>query len=544
MKQIQILVGIIAFAFFLAIVLSQTVYAEEVRCTYKINEIKKKMEIKCTGYTSRLPFGDIKKKLNIFGTEYFPEGVGTVFFQLLDSGMPVNDASCVLTVYNKTKGYWIRSAPMDFLEDGLYYYDIQAPEDAGTYMLSAFCLYMINKTDVFPHYLKVNSGKSAGNFPSGLYERNDGTVHKVKEVSDVLDFEYWINATLPANTTEIHLKFFGRWNDKEEEVEIYAYNYNTGSWDKLPNPIRWSKEYVDTNNMIKENFTDYFNDSILKVRFKDTSSTTGTDSTLTIDFFESSMVYLTGRFIEDIRGGGEIHVHDLNYTFQSIGLWKKLLGIQEEITSVNDTVKEGFGNLNLTSVNDTVKEGFENLNQNMLGNFTSVNDTVKEGFNKTWENQTTIYNKLLSNFENLNQNMLSNFTSVNDTVNEGFNKTWEKQDEWGNTIYNGLNNWGNELKNKIQEGFENLNQNMLNNFTYTNSLINAVNTTVTWWGDYIYSRLNWWGDLLNATINWWGNELENKIDSIILGNVTVTALVDYDEIALTVLQYLKSVKIW
>jgi len=72
--------------------------------------------------------------------------------------------------------------------------------------------------------------------------------------------------------------------------------------------------------------------------------------------------------------------------------------------------------------------------------------------------------------------------------------------------------------------------------------IASVNDTVKSESSAINNTMNWWGNLLNTTINFWGNMLEAKLDSIVLGNVTVTASVDYDEIAITVMQYLKALQ--
>jgi hypothetical protein len=88
--------------------------------------------------------------------------------------------------------------------------------------------------------------------------------------------------------------------------------------------------------------------------------------------------------------------------------------------------------------------------------------------------------------------------------------------------------------------FADLNINMENNFTNTNNLIAGITSTINSWGNNLNSTMTSWGNSITSTINYWGNALENKIDSIIMGNVTVTALVDYDEIATTVVQYFKS----
>jgi hypothetical protein len=90
--------------------------------------------------------------------------------------------------------------------------------------------------------------------------------------------------------------------------------------------------------------------------------------------------------------------------------------------------------------------------------------------------------------------------------------------------------------------YQNLNTNINSQFINTNLLINTLNTTITWWGNQNDVVTNYWGGVLQTLINYWGNYLDAKINSIIVGNVTVTANVDYDEIALTVMQYLKALQ--
>jgi hypothetical protein len=296
-------------AFFIFLLLASISLAKPVK---KEEETPFECDIKGNKLYCEMPPIYLKKQINVFGTEYFPSSTGTIYFQVLDNGLPVDNASCVLTVYYPDKTKWIDNAPMYFLENGLYFYDIQVPEEPlGTYMISSYCWYIINIAKYFPYYLNITTGSSSGSFPSGLYEMNDGITHSVKEKTDTLYFEYWFNVSVPQNLTEIHINFYGSWDDNNENVEIFVFNYYNNSWVKLTNPIRSSSVYVAVNNLLEDNLYNYFNNSILKVRFKDTSSSTGKDSTLMIDFFQVELVYLTGQFIDDIRGGGEIHISNV-----------------------------------------------------------------------------------------------------------------------------------------------------------------------------------------------------------------------------------------
>lgn len=148
------------------------------------------------------------------------------------------------------------------------------------------------------------------------------------------------------------------------------------------------------------------------------------------------------------------------------------------------------------------------------------------------QNEMHIRNIATVNYTN-NQTFLFN-VSFNGTVNITNNVTVNVTENI--TQFNDTN---------IIQNITSLSNNMGSNFTNTNSLIISVNNTVNFWGGALnstLSTLNYWGNLLNATMNFWGNALETKIDNIIMGNVTVTAVVDYDKIALFVISYLKTVE--
>jgi len=124
-------------------------------------------------------------------------------------------------------------------------------------------------------------------------------------------------------------------------------------------------------------------------------------------------------------------------------------------------------------------------------------------------------------------------TSVNDTITATnfsiFGKLYSVQDDLS-AIYDLTYASNSSIINKlyaIQDEIASVNDTINANFNTTNSMIISLNSTI---------------NALTTTVNYWGNALETKLDGIMMGNVTVTALVDYDEIALTVMQYLKALE--
>jgi hypothetical protein len=295
------------------------------------------------------------------------------------------------------------------------------------------------------------------------------------------------------------------------------------------------------------------------------------------DNWLSLKVSVVGAIIQDVKGNGEMHIGaGANNT-------NAFADLREAIASVNNTVKGGFNQTwaNQTTIYDylvahnssvfgklqSIQADITNADSHLSSLITSVNQTVlatnSSVMNKLFLIQDDLYiiNETLNNL-NVSVDltpvldklgtMEGEIISVNDTVRSTnssiFGKLYGIQDDladiyWlvyasNSSITNKLHGIQDEIAevNSTQNlNFQELNTNMQNNFT-------SLNDTVNWWGNQLNTTMNWWGSFLNVTMDFWGNALETKIDNIIMGNVTVTALVDYDEIALTTMQYLKALE--
>ena len=99
-----------------------------------------------------------KGSASVSGTEYRAGDPATIFVQLKDAeANPINNGSCYVDIYypkNSTGAhpYTVSDAPMLFAsgDDGLYYYDIVAPDIPGVYMVSAKCAYAYNWQWIYP----------------------------------------------------------------------------------------------------------------------------------------------------------------------------------------------------------------------------------------------------------------------------------------------------------------------------------------------------------------------------------------------------------
>ena len=78
--------------------------------------------------------------MSVFGTDYSPNDNGTIFLQLIDNDrQAITDASCYITSWYPDKSYYLNNLLMNYLDDGLYYYDVTIPSQLGVYMMSGTC---------------------------------------------------------------------------------------------------------------------------------------------------------------------------------------------------------------------------------------------------------------------------------------------------------------------------------------------------------------------------------------------------------------------
>jgi hypothetical protein len=428
-------------------------------------------DIKGSKITCSLPyvediFNSVQGKITLHGTDYLPNESATVFLQLLDGNEPINgQASCFLTIFNPNKTILRNYEKMAYLKNsnGIYYLDWTVPSEVGVYIYDAVCWYKIDesKTETADNYVLLIGDLTGGTYLSTTVL--DGVVHKHKEKltpTARLDMIYNftdINYPFYDALIEMDVNIYYKWNDASENIDLYLYNYNTSSWDKLDNSLTITepKLFDWKNNTIyfaefPKNYVSSNTSGEIKLRLTDSDWTDTNVKELQIDYMEIKLFYSTEGTVTETRGSSEGHV----------------LGL--EAVCNNTSTINFWGSL----LNSTINEH----NSSVFWKLYKIQDEI---------------------------------SSMNETQNSNF---------------------------------QNLNQNIQNNFSYTNSLINGVNNTVSWWGGIINGSLSWWGNLLNSTMNFWGNSLEEKINGIIMGNVTVTALVDYDEIAMTVMQYLKALQ--
>jgi len=254
-----------------------------------------------------------KPHMKLFGTEYSPGDSGRVFLQLLDEKFkPINNALCLISVYYPDKTEWFRNVSMFYLpgSDGLYYFDFIAPADEGVYMVSAKCFYVIEQTyDYADSYNLVKGNRISGTIENTWKDDSVYLTFRENLLSDRL--EVWFefdDVRIPANNTGMTIYWVGRWEDPHEYLKVYLYDFCNSTWLELPNR-------VTTNTPMVSNYLDasvyniscFVGGGKVGVKFED-QAVVGTAEYFRVDFLDVQMHYATYGQINNIRGGGEIHV--------------------------------------------------------------------------------------------------------------------------------------------------------------------------------------------------------------------------------------------
>jgi len=258
--------------------------------------------------------------IKVFGTEYIPNDEGRVFLQLLDQDyQPIDNGVCLLDLYYPDRTIWFREAPMLYQEGskGIYYFDFIVPNITGVYMVTVECLYVMNKQIDLADSFALQYGTVVdGDYTDTWYE--DGHYHWVREdwVSGYrLSFYYeFDNITEPENYNGMAIVWKGNWDQRNEYVEMYIYDWCNDAWFNLPNRISYYtsmvSNYVSNDTIPFDCIVQGGSGGSLRVGFQD-SAGDWSRSNLRTDLLEIQAMHTVYGQLNCIRGGGEVHVSKL-----------------------------------------------------------------------------------------------------------------------------------------------------------------------------------------------------------------------------------------
>lgn len=313
--------------------------------------------------------------INMHGTEYFMGDIGKIWLQLLDTnGSAVNNGVCYVDIYYPYGARFIEHSPMNFLEDGVYYYDVIIPEIIGVYPAIGLCYYTtVAQTET------ADSGYiNIGTLDSGSYtstQIKDNVYWKIDElkVSGIhrLDFgENFTNINPPALLTGIDILWSGKWNGGTDALIIYVYNFTSSSWLALMNTIPdTGGARIDISNSIattNATVSGLLSNNETRIRIVDATSVDGTKSKVQTDYLVVNFISFSSPEYQEVKGSSEINVKS-SETSKYVKVETLCGGVLCESASICGE----FVNYN-TNTNYTENEILENITVTSL---VSLNDT-------------------------------------------------------------------------------------------------------------------------------------------------------------------------
>ena len=254
--------------------------------------------------------------MSIFGTEYQVGDDARTFLQLVEADVPVENATCLLDVFYPDLTPFQTNAPMNYHDNGLYYYDYVVPNATGVFMMNVFCHYITETSSFNASSFNIVTGNlEHGGVVDLTYKRDDQRL-KIKDVGDELEvnFSFLVNST---NSLELMLFFEGKLKYRNDFPASNGYlvfsifNGSSGEWFNLSNTLLGQRGGADQtiNNWLGGiNVSNLLVGDELFVKLK---AFNGLElDKIEIDYLKLFTEEHIVTPITDIRGGGEVHVSD------------------------------------------------------------------------------------------------------------------------------------------------------------------------------------------------------------------------------------------
>jgi len=240
--------------------------------------------------------------MKVFGTEYLPFKPGRVFLQLLDNNnQPIDDALCYISFYSPTNSIIVEDTLMTHFKRGLYYYDFITPEEEGVYMIYVECRYRFTEIKYNPLYLTLG-GTAVVNDLAYTFEKDGKTLDvSYDKKNEYIDFTF---PYIGSNVSDYYIIIDGLVTDtaadtapKNININVQIYNNCTRTYDTLGTLTY----YFPSRSFYISNATCY-RQPIIRLL------SPGGSYTYSIDLLNVKYYNLSSVVINNIRGGGEVHI--------------------------------------------------------------------------------------------------------------------------------------------------------------------------------------------------------------------------------------------
>jgi len=240
--------------------------------------------------------------MKVFGTEYLPFKPGRVFLQLLDNNnQPIDDAICSISFYSPSNSITVEDTLMTHFKRGLYYYDFITPEEEGVYMIYVECRYRFIEIKYNALYYTLK-GVTVTNDLAYTFEKDGNTLDvSYGKPNQYIDFTF---PYIDSNVSDYYIVINGLVTDvgadtspKDININVQIYNNCTSTYETLGTLTY----YFPSRSFYISDATCY-RQPIIRLL------SPGGTFTYSIDLLNVKYYNVSSIVINNIRGGGEVHV--------------------------------------------------------------------------------------------------------------------------------------------------------------------------------------------------------------------------------------------
>lgn len=271
-----------------------------------------------------------RPQLQVHGTEYVSGELAKAWLQLIDSdNMYVNNATCYLDIYYPDGTYFVQDTLMNFLDNGVYYYDVVAPYFLGVYPMIAECFYITETQEetVDARAIKWGTGETNDYTYTQFLDSSYWSIEETNVGGSQYRLSYNVSfnsITPPSDMESVSVIWSGKWNSISlDTVSVNIYNFTSGRWIDMPNTIYNSggvtitvSNSILTNNVTKSGLVSPTGQA--KVKFNDTTEIDSVKSTIQNDYISLNFIYVSNQTVEEVKGSAEMHISGEETVFYTI----------------------------------------------------------------------------------------------------------------------------------------------------------------------------------------------------------------------------------
>jgi hypothetical protein len=471
------------------------------------------------------------------GTEYMPFDEVKVFLQLLQGDVPINNASCYVSIYYPNNTIWQNNQSMIYQNgtNGLYWWSGVAPNVSGVYMVDSRCRYDYYQRWVYPSgtltdpHINTTFGTMTGSI-SSLNDYQDSLY--IQHVSDSgsghkTDFFAEYNISDGNFTpTQIDIYWMGQSSTSDKPfVLFYVWNWTSSAWVLLPNSITLFGVKSPSIEGVNELVTNTINNgaissfvssgNLVRVRVLANYSQ---NYYLFTNWLSLSVTSPTNLYITDIRGGGELHITTpegqawwISIITWLTDIWNKLLGIE---TQLNTTI-------NITNHSLVLNTEINQTTHNLSTQIINLNNSMWQGFAEKDAHIQSAYDNMSSQLNNFSANTTQNFNLTWQMI-QALNST---QGQNNSAILSYLANITLALNNtqtQLSAVNQSLSEQILNTSNNTQTLITTINSSTQARFDQIQSYLTNLTILINNNHNITQQNISALMEMLVAVNASTT----------------------